>query len=69
LKERQKHLREKVEAMAEPQLPLVTSTMEQLDDLILQAEPILTSTLSERPSEKVINLRETSNNPDQNPHK
>jgi putative permease len=69
LKERQKHVREKVESMLEPHLPLVISSIERLDNLILQAEPILISTLSRLPSEKVINLRETSINPDQNTHK
>lgn len=46
LKERQRQVREKVEAMAEPHLPLVTSSMERLDHLMLQAEPILIFTLS-----------------------
>jgi predicted PurR-regulated permease PerM len=47
LKERQQRVREKVEAMAEPHLPLVTSSLERLDNLMLQAEPILKDTLPE----------------------
>ena len=65
LKERQKQLREKVEAMTEPRLPLVTSSLERLDNLMLQAEPILISALSVQGSEKVKNLTETSLKPDQ----
>ncbi len=55
LKERQEHLREKVEAMPEPHLPLVTNSMERLDDLMLQAEPILNQSLLMQPPEKAIN--------------
>jgi putative permease len=46
LKERQERVRAKVEAMAEPHLPLVTSSMERLDQLMAQADPILSSTLA-----------------------
>ena len=68
LKERQKQLREKVEAMTEPRLPLVTSSLERLDNLMLQAEPILISALSAQPSGIENNLKETSLKPDQKGH-
>jgi predicted PurR-regulated permease PerM len=41
LKERQAHLRNSIEAMNEPPLPLVASSMERLASLIEKAEPIL----------------------------
>jgi predicted PurR-regulated permease PerM len=41
LKERQAHLWAAIRAMDEPPLPLVTSSMERLTDLIEKAEPIL----------------------------
>lgn len=48
LNERQKRLKEKVEAMAELQLPLVTSTMARLDELIEEAQPVLQSSESSK---------------------
>ncbi|MBA4386109.1 MAG: hypothetical protein C0410_15340, partial [Anaerolinea sp.] len=41
LKERQEHLREKVAGMGEVTLPLITSSMEKLSELITSAEPLL----------------------------
>ena len=41
LKERLAHLRETVGAMDAPQLPLVTSSMERITNLIAEAEPVL----------------------------
>lgn len=52
LKERQNRVREKVEAMVEPRLPLVTSSMERLDSLMLQAEPILQAILPVVPTDQ-----------------
>ncbi|MHC1739836.1 MAG: AI-2E family transporter [Anaerolineaceae bacterium] len=66
LKERQKRVREKVEAMPEPRLPLVTSSMERLDALMSQAEPLLNSTQSMVPSINAEGPVETSIKPDQN---
>lgn len=44
--ERQKRVKEKVNAMAGDQLPLITSSMERLDELIAKAQPLLKSTES-----------------------
>jgi predicted PurR-regulated permease PerM len=41
LKGRLAHLRETINAMEEPQIPLVTSSIERLDALMVTAEPIL----------------------------
>jgi len=41
LKARQEHILESIRAMDEPAMPLVTSTMERLAQLIAKAEPIL----------------------------
>jgi predicted PurR-regulated permease PerM len=50
LKERLSHLSETVDAMDEPHLPLVTSSMERISSLIAEAEPILTMTSPAEPS-------------------
>jgi predicted PurR-regulated permease PerM len=50
LKERQERLRTALQAMDEPPLPLVTSSMERLTNLIAKAEPVLEAALpSESP--------------------
>lgn len=46
LKERLAHLRETVSEMDDPQLPLVTSSMERISNLIVKAEPVLTANSS-----------------------
>ncbi len=52
LKERQARVWATIEAMDEPPLPLVTSSMERLTQLIVKAEPILQAALPAEPSEK-----------------
>ena len=51
LKERQAHVWETIRAMEEPPLPLVTSSMERLTELIEKAEPVLQEDLAVEPSE------------------
>jgi putative permease len=51
LKERQERLRDAINGMDEPPLPLVTSSMERLNHLIEEAEPILQDGLPVEPSE------------------
>lgn len=41
LKERQQHLREKIAGMGEETLPLISSSMDKLSELITSAEPLL----------------------------
>jgi putative permease len=50
LKERQKRVRANIEAMDGPALPLVTSSMERLNCLLAEAEPILGAVLPVDPS-------------------
>ena len=45
LKVRQLHLREVIESMEEEPLPLITSSMERLTELIEKAEPVLEEAL------------------------
>lgn len=51
LKERQTLLRTAIDAMDEPRLPLVTSSMERLTRLLEKAEPILQASLPDESSE------------------
>jgi putative permease len=51
LKERQERVLENINAMDEPPVPLVTSSMERLTDLLEKAEPILNAALSSERSE------------------
>lgn len=50
LKERQARVWDTIKAMEEPPLPLVTSSMERLGQLILKSEPILETSLPVEPS-------------------
>jgi putative permease len=49
LKDRQSHVRELIEGMDEPPLPLVVSSMERLTQLIIKAEPVLHVSLTATP--------------------
>jgi putative permease len=51
LKERQERLWTMITVMEEPQLPLVTSSMERLSSLIVKAEPILQAASPAEPAE------------------
>ena len=51
LKERQARVWETIRAMGEPPLPLLTSSMERLNRLVAEAEPILQATLPAETSE------------------
>jgi len=51
LKERQARVWETIRAMGEPPLPLLTSSMERLNRLVVEAEPILQATLPAETSE------------------
>lgn len=53
LKERQARVVDKISAMEEPHLPLITSSMERLTCLLKDAEPILQATLPVEHSEPV----------------
>ena len=46
--ERQERLKASIKAMDEPPIPLVTSSMERLNNLIVKAEPLLRSVLPEQ---------------------
>jgi predicted PurR-regulated permease PerM len=59
LKDRQSRVRELIEGMDEPPLPLVVSSMERLTQLIIKAEPVLQVSLTATPSDML------SNNPSQ----
>ena len=54
LKERQEHLWTIIRAMDEPPLPLLTSSMDRLTQLIVKAEPILQVTLPAEPAELLL---------------
>jgi predicted PurR-regulated permease PerM len=54
LKERQERVWANIRAMAEPRLPLLTSSMERLTQLIEKAEPILQADLLAEPSELLL---------------
>ena len=54
LKERQERLWTTIRAMDEPPLPLVTSSMERLSQLMVKAEPILQAALPADPSELLL---------------
>ena len=54
LKERQERLWTTIRAMDEPPLPLVTSSMERLSQLMVKAEPILQAALPAEPSELLL---------------
>jgi hypothetical protein len=54
LKERQERLSASIGEMEGPALPLVTSSMERLSQLIAKAEPILQSALPEGSSEPLL---------------
>jgi len=56
LKERQEGVWVQIRAMAEPPLPLLTSSMEQLDRLIAKAEPILQKVVPVDPSGQLLNV-------------
>jgi putative permease len=51
LKDRQSRVRELIEGMDEPPLPLVVSSMERLTQLIIKAEPVLQVSLTATPSD------------------
>jgi len=53
LKERQERLSETIRAMDEPPVPLITSSMERLTNLIKKAEPILEEVMQVNTSEPV----------------
>ena len=56
LKERQARVWDSIRAMGELPLPLVTSSMEQLDRLLVKAEPILQAALPPEASDVLIHL-------------
>jgi predicted PurR-regulated permease PerM len=62
LKERQERLIQKVEAMSEPHLPLITSSMERLGILIKSAEPILQMNHSVETSDPLLPHNQEKNN-------
>ena len=53
LKERLVSIQEIIKEMDEPHLPLITSSMERLFSLILEAEPILRASLPDEPSSSI----------------
>jgi len=56
LKERQERIWATIRAMDEPPLPLVTSSMERLTNLIEKAEPILQAALQAEPSDQLLRV-------------
>jgi putative permease len=56
LKERQERIWATLRAMDEPPLPLVTSSMERLTNLIEKAEPILQAALQAEPSDQLLRV-------------
>lgn len=54
LKERQERLWATIRAMEGPSLPLVTSSMERLTQLMVKAEPILQAALPAEPSKLLL---------------
>ena len=56
LKERQERIWATIRAMDEPPLPLVTSSMERLTNLIEKAEPILQAALQAEPSDQLLHV-------------
>lgn len=56
LKERQARVWDSIRAMGETPLPLVTSSMEQLDRLLIKAEPILQAALPPAASDVLVHI-------------
>jgi putative permease len=64
LKERQKRLWKKINAMPLPHLPLVTSSIEQLDALLLKAEPILQADFTAKSADRTSHPGQEEDSPD-----
>lgn len=62
LKERLEHVRETISTMDEPNVPLVTSTMVRISNLMAEAEPILKAALQVDSSEPLLHLEQEENN-------
>ncbi|MFZ1041875.1 MAG: AI-2E family transporter [Anaerolineales bacterium] len=60
LKERQARVWDSIGAMGEVPLPLVTSSMERLDHLLVKAEPVLQAALSPEVSDVLIHIEPQS---------
>jgi len=56
LRERQDRLRENIKAMDGPPLPLISSSMERLNGLIVKAEPILQQVPTGQPAELLLQV-------------
>ncbi len=65
IKGRQKQLQEEVKTLKEPYLPLIKIALERLDNLILQAEPILESASGLSLSETNMNKQIVNIKPDE----